>query len=112
MGEDKEISLYITVVENTGNETLEPVILKIGKSNEEAIPPAIEPEPQPSNPPKEENEFVVTGPDDTKNDIKDNTVVNSTEIPKAGAKNIILFAIVLIMFVIIMSKKVNKYKGI
>lgn len=112
VGEDKEISLYITVVENTGNETLEPVILKIGKSNEEAIPPAIEPEPQPSNPPKEENEFVVTVPDDTKNETKDDTIVNSTEIPKAGAKNIILFAIVLITFVIIMAKKVNKYRGI
>lgn len=100
IGEYKEITLYITVVDNTGNEVLDPVILKIGETDT--------PDESTNN---GDDEFVVTVPGDTNE--KDDTVVNSTEIPKAGTKDVILFSLIaFVILVIIIGRNVNKYKGI
>ena len=99
IGEEEEnVTFYITVTDNIGNEDLEPIILKIGETTE------------PTKPDNEngENEFVVKVPNDT----PDDTVVGTNEIPKAGNKKVVLFLVIGIAIVMIMQRKVNKYNDI
>ncbi len=98
IGEEKK-SIYITVEENTGNETLETITLTIGK-----IPETI----TPNEPVQEE---TVTQEQNNNKD-KDNTVA-TTELPKAGLNNIMFFIIAgLVIFIIVIGINFKKYRDI
>ena len=106
IGEEQK-TIYITVEENTSNETLETITLKIESSSGNSGTNTEEPKEEQKEEIKEEikQESDKTTP-------ADNTVVSS-KLPQAGSNNTILFIIIaLIALAILIRISLRKYNDI
>lgn len=106
IGEEQK-TIYITVEENTSNETLETITLKIESSSGNSGTNTEEPKEEQKEEIKEEikQESDKTTP-------ADNTVVSS-KLPQAGSNNTILFIIIaLIALAILIRISLKKYNDI
>lgn len=106
IGEEQK-TIYITVEENTSNETLETITLKIDSSSGNSGINTEEPKEEQKEESKEEvkQESYKTTP-------TDNTVVSS-KLPQTGSNNAILFIIIaLVVLVIFIRINLTKYNDV
>lgn len=96
-------TIYITVEENTNNDTLETITLKIESSSGNSGTNTEEPKEEQKEEIKEESDKTTPA---------DNTVVSS-KLPQAGSNNTILFIIIaLIALAILIRISLRKYNDI
>lgn len=104
---DKQKTIYITVEENTSNETLETITLKIDSSSGNSEINIEEPKEEQKEESKEE-----VKQESNKTTPTDNTVVSS-KLPQTGSNNAILFIIIaLVVLVIFIRINLRKYNDV